>query len=140
VPRPRKNTALGFGVLAAHAERCTKLVRRPERKTTRTEDAGWVARLKHSIGLDVLGGPTCEGRLVLVAVLFDTAEVKRRLQHLRLFRDAVPIRAARDPPDLWTETFDFDGPSGTKAVHRDAALRPRPASPNPARRRARARR
>ena len=100
--------SLDFGVLAAHAKRRTKLVFEPERHATRTEDPGWAARLKHSFGLDVLGCPRCKGRLVFVAVLFDTAELKRRFQHLRRFSDPVPVRAARDPPDRWTKTFDFD--------------------------------
>jgi hypothetical protein len=37
-------------------------------------------------------------------VIFDHAEVKRLLTHLRLFSDPIPVRRARDPPDLWTET------------------------------------
>jgi hypothetical protein len=59
--------------------------------------------------LDVLGCPTadCEGRLTLVAVIFDDAEVKRLLQHLRRFSAPIPVRAARDPPELWTEAYDF---------------------------------
>ena len=83
-----------FGVLAAHAKRRKTLVPKPERHATCKKDPGWAARLKHSVGLDVLGCPRCKGRLVFVAVLFDTAELKRRLQHLRRFSDPVPVCAA----------------------------------------------
>jgi hypothetical protein len=41
------------------------------------------------------------------ALIFDHAEVKRLLTHLRLFSDPIPVRRARDPPELWTETYDF---------------------------------
>jgi hypothetical protein len=43
--------------------------------------------MKHSFGLDVLGCPKCKARLRLVAVIFDRAELRRRLQHLCLFSD-----------------------------------------------------
>ena len=61
------------------------------------------------VGLDVLGCPTagCKGRLTLVAVIFDHAEVKRLLQCLRMFSEPIPVRRARDPPELWTEAYDF---------------------------------
>jgi len=41
-------------------------------------------------------------------VIFDRAEVRRLLGHLSLFTDPIPGRSARDPPDLWTEAYDFD--------------------------------
>jgi hypothetical protein len=110
VPRPRKNTSLYFGVLAANAKRRKKIVRKTERTTTRKEDASWAALMKHSFGLDVLGcpRPSCKGRLTLVAVIFDRDEVKRLLEHLRLFTEPIPMKSARDPPELWTEAYDFD--------------------------------
>jgi hypothetical protein len=110
VPRPRKNTSLYFGVLAANAKRRKKIVRKTERTTTRKEDASWAALMKHSFGLDVLGCPRagCKGRLTLVAVIFDRDEVKRLLEHLRLFTEPIPMKSARDPPELWTEAYDFD--------------------------------
>ena len=109
VPRPRKNTSLYFGVLAAHAKDRNNIVPKPRREATRKQDASWAALMKHSFGLDVLGCPKpgCKGRLTLVAVLFDRAEVKRLLQCLRIFSDPIPVRTARDPPDLWTEAYDF---------------------------------
>jgi hypothetical protein len=109
VPRPRKNTSLYFGVLAAHAKHRTKLLPKPERHAARKQDASWAALMKHSFGLDVLGcpQPECKGRLALVAVIFDHAEVKRLLQHLCLFSDPIPVRSARDPLELWTEAYDF---------------------------------
>jgi hypothetical protein len=109
VPRPRKNTSLYFGVLAGSAKGRKKLVRTTERRAPRKEDASWAALMKHSFGLDVLGCPRpgCKGRLALVAVIFDRAEVKRLLEHLRLFTEPIPVQSARDPPDLWTEAYDF---------------------------------
>jgi len=109
VPRPKKNTSLYYGVLAAHAKDRKRIVRKTKRKATRRQDSSWAALMKHSFGLDVLGCPTagCEGRLTLVSVIFDHAEVKRLLQHLRLFSAPIPVRPARDPPELWTEAYDF---------------------------------
>jgi hypothetical protein len=85
-------------------------LRKTERSAPRKEDANWAALMKHSFGLDVLGCPRagCKGRLALVAVIFDGAEVKRLLGHLRLFTEPIPVQSARDPPDLWTEAYDFD--------------------------------
>jgi hypothetical protein len=110
VPRPRKNTSLYFGVLAVNAKRRKNLVRKTERSAPRKEDASWAALMKHSFGLDVLGCPRpgCKGRVDLVAVIVDRAEVKRLLEHLSLFTEPIPGRSARDPPDLRTEAYDFD--------------------------------
>jgi hypothetical protein len=96
-------------VLAGSAEGRKKLVRKTERRVARNEDASWAALMKHSFGLDVLGCPRpgCKGRLALVAVVFDRAEVKRFLGHLRLFTEPIPVQSATDPPDLWTEAYDF---------------------------------
>ena len=100
VPRPRKNTSLYFGALAGNARR----------SAIRTEDASWAALMKHSLGLDVLGCPRpgCKGRLTFVAVIFDRDEVKRLVAHLRLFTEPIPLQSAREPPELWTEAYDFD--------------------------------
>jgi hypothetical protein len=38
----------------------------------------------------------------------DEARVKRLLEHLRLFTEPIPVHSARDPPELWTEAYDFD--------------------------------
>ena len=110
VPRPRKNTSLHFGVLAGNAKGRKNLVRKTERSATRTEDASWAALMQHSFDLDVLGCPRpgCKGRLALVVVIVDRAEVKRLLEHLRLFTEPIPVKSERDPPDLWTEAYDFD--------------------------------
>ena len=66
--------------------------------------------MEHSFGLDVLGCPCpgCTGRLTLVPVIFDRDEVKRLLGHLRLVTEPVPMKSARDPPELWPEAYDFD--------------------------------
>jgi hypothetical protein len=65
VPRPKKNTSLYYGVLAAHAKDREKIVSKTKRKATRRQDSSWAALMKHSFGLDVLGCPTagCKGRL-----------------------------------------------------------------------------
>lgn len=109
VPRPKKNTSLYFGVLAAHAKSRKQIIPKPKREATRKEDSSWAALMKHSFGLDVLGCPTaaCKGRLTLVAVIFDHAEVKGLLQHLWMFEGPIPVHRARDPPELWTEAYDF---------------------------------
>jgi hypothetical protein len=95
--------------LAFHHD-LVKALRKTERSAPRNEDAGWAALMKHSFGLDVLGCPRagCKGRLTLVAVIFDRDEVKRLLEHLRLFTEPIPMKSARDPPELWTEAYDFD--------------------------------
>jgi hypothetical protein len=48
-----------------------------------------------------------KGRLTLVAVILDRDEVKRLLEHLRLFTEPIPMKSARDPPELWTKAYDF---------------------------------
>jgi hypothetical protein len=55
VPRPRKNTSLYFGVLAANARGRKQFVRKIDRRVARNEDASWAALVKHTFGLDVLG-------------------------------------------------------------------------------------
>jgi len=55
-------------------------------------------------------------------------EVQRLLEHLCLFTEPIPVKNARDPPELWTEAFDFDGaapPRRTDTLL--AVLRPAPA-------------
>ena len=47
VPRPKKNSSLYFGVLAAHAKDGKKLVPKPQREATRKEDSSWAALTKH---------------------------------------------------------------------------------------------
>lgn len=108
VPRPRKNTSIYFGVLAGHAKGRKKIVPTPKRKATRKEDSSWAALMKHSFGLDVLGCPKCKARLRLVAVILARSEVKRLLQHLNIWSDPIPVRRARDPPELFAEAYDFD--------------------------------
>ncbi len=106
VPRPRANTTLYFGVLAAHSRDRAHVT--PERSATasRTQDPSWAALMRRSFGIEVLSCPRCKGRLRFVAVLFDGAEVKRLLAHLRCFSDPLPMHPARGPPQH-EETFDF---------------------------------
>lgn len=107
VLRPKKNTSLYFRVLAAHAQDGKEVVPRPGWNATREHGSSWAALMKHGFGLDVLGCPACKGRLTLVAVVSDDAEVKRLLQHPRIFSDPIPARCAGDPPDRCIETSDF---------------------------------
>jgi hypothetical protein len=106
VPRPRANTTLYFGVLAAHSRDRAHITPERSATTSRTEDASWAALMRRSFGIDVLSCPRCKGRLRFVAVLFDPAEVKRLLAYLRCFSDPLPIHPARGPPEH-EETFDF---------------------------------
>lgn len=104
VPRPRVNTTLYYGVLAAHSRDRASIT--PKSKTTRAHDASWAALMRHSFGIDVLCCPRCKGRLRFVAVVFDPVEVKRLLAHLRCFSDPLPVQPARAPPEH-DESFDF---------------------------------
>jgi hypothetical protein len=95
--------------------------------------------MKHSFGLDVLGSlrPGCKGRLALVAVIVDRAEVKRLLGHLSLFTEPIPVQSATDPPDLWTEAYDFHGAAPPRQAETHPCVRyPAGRDPNmiPARR------
>jgi hypothetical protein len=42
-------------------------------------------------------------------MIVDRDEVKRLLEHLRLFTEPILVKSARDPVDLRTEAYDFDG-------------------------------
>ena len=106
VPRPRKNTLVYFGVLAAHANGRTGIVPCPAPERRTRPDASWAALMKHSFGLDVLKCPRCDGWLQLVAVLHDREEVRRLLEHLYLWSEPKPLHPARGPPDAH-QTFDF---------------------------------
>lgn len=107
VPRPRKNTTLYYGVLAGNARGRKSIVPAAPPRKKRHEDHTWAKLMRHSFGLDVLGCPKCKGRLKLVAILHDRAEVRRLLQSLSLWSDPIPIRPARAPPDELPDGFDF---------------------------------
>ncbi len=107
VPRPRKNTTLYYGVLAGNARGRREIVPKAPPRKQRHEDATWAALMRYSFGLDMLGCPKCKGRLKLVAVIHDRAEVKRLLENLRIWSDPIPIRPARAPPDELPDGFDF---------------------------------
>jgi hypothetical protein len=62
--------------------------------------------MKRSFGLDVPSCRRCKGRLRLVAVPFDRAEIERLLCHLRCWSDPLPVHRARGPPEH-EETLDF---------------------------------
>ena len=107
VPRPRKNTTLYFGAFAANARGRKKIVRAPPRTRPRHQESSWAELMKHSFGLDVLACPKCHKRLLLVAVIHDRKEIRRLLEHLRIFSEPIPIRPARPPPDDFVESYDF---------------------------------
>jgi hypothetical protein len=81
--------------------------------------------MKHCFGLDVLNYPRpgCKGRLDLVGVIVDHAEVKRLLEHLRLFTEPIPVQSARDPPDLWTEAYDLHGAAPPRQAETHRSVR-----------------
>ena len=106
VPRPRKNTLVYFGVLAANAKRRESIVPCPEAERRCRPDSSWAALMKHAFGLDVLACPRCDARLRFVAVLHERDEVRRLLEYLYLWSEPRPIHPARGPPDTH-ETFDF---------------------------------
>jgi hypothetical protein len=102
VPRPRANTTLYFGVLAANAKHRDAIVPRrdddAEAKRARP-DSSWAALMKYSFGLDVLACPRCGDRLAFSAVLVDRREVRRLLEHLSIFNILPASPLARGPPD-----------------------------------------
>ena len=61
--------------------------------------ATWAHLLRRSHDIDVLSCPKCHGRLRLMAVLRDEAQVRRVLRHFGKPTDPPPIAKARDPAD-----------------------------------------
>jgi hypothetical protein len=116
VPRPRINLILYFGVLGARAAARAEVAGRREPTVDRAapsdavtpaapsaapaESAGgrnrsWATLMQRTFGLDVLACPRCGGRLRLIAVIEQTAVIKRILGHLRLPTD-VPVPSRHD--------------------------------------------
>lgn len=106
VPRPRANTTIYAGVLAANAKDRASITPKSKAKRPRRVDASWAALMKYSFGVDVLSCRRCKGRLRFVAVVFDPAEVRRLLSHLKCFSDPLPISPARGPPEQ-AEALEF---------------------------------
>jgi len=61
--------------------------------------ATWAHLLRRSHDIDVLSCPKCHGRLRLMAVLRDEAQVRRVLRHFGKPTDPPPRAKARDPAD-----------------------------------------
>jgi hypothetical protein len=122
VPRPRVNTTLYFGVLAAHSKDRAHITPKPAAKTSPTQEASWAALMRRSFGIDVLSCPKCKGRLRFVAVIFDPIEVKRLLAHLRCFSD--PLRERRPStkrPSTFPDSDALCTPRCTRASRGDSA-------------------
>ena len=107
VPRPRANTTIYAGVLAANAKDRADIVPQPKHGRSRAEHASWAALMKHSFGLDVLSCRACSGRMRFVTVLLAPAQVRRLLAHLRCFGDPLPVSPARGPPHLHVQQLEF---------------------------------
>ncbi len=100
VPRPRINTTLYHGVLAAHSKLRRHVVpRRAPAPRAQSRNVAWSELMRHAFGVDVLSCGRCAGRLRFVAVVMKPAEVRRILTNLGLPTDPLPIRPARPPPE-----------------------------------------
>ena len=58
----------------------------------------WAELMRRSLGVDVLACPRCGGRLILIALIEDPAEIARFLRHLGLPTDIPEAQPARAPP------------------------------------------
>ena len=106
VPRPRRNTTIYFGLLAANSKGREEIVPCPEDERGVRPDASWAALMKHSFGLDVLACPNCGERLRFVEVVLDRKRVRALLEGLALWTEQLPLHPARGPPDEH-ETHDY---------------------------------
>ena len=106
VPRPRRNTTLYFGVLAANSKGREEIVPCPEGKRGVRPDASWAKLMKYSFGLDVLACPNCGERLRFVEVVHDRKRLRALLEGLALWTELLPMHPARGPPD-GHESIDF---------------------------------
>ncbi len=79
---------------------------KPSRTEPRRQDAAWAALTKHSVGLNVLARPRCDGRSKLVGIHVGSKEVTSLVEHLRPFGPSVPRRPESAPPAH--ETHDFE--------------------------------
>lgn len=119
VPRPRVNLILYHGVLAPRAAWRSAVVPRPApaagreaggseadtnaadaRETARRRARGqcWAALMQRTYGIDVLACPWCGGRLRLIALIEEAAEIDRILRHLGVPMEIPAPRPARSPP------------------------------------------
>ena len=105
VPRPRANNLIYSGVLAGNATGRKKVVPTTA-NPKRVIDSSFAALMRHSFGIDLLSCRKCRGRMRFVAVILERSEVKRILQHLRMWSDPLPIEPARAPPE-YPDELDF---------------------------------
>lgn len=106
VPRPRRNTTVYFGVLAANATGRHDIVPCPENERGVRPDSSWASLMKYSYGLDVLSCTRCGERLQFVDVVRDREKVRELLERLALWTEQLPLQPARGPPDEH-ESCDF---------------------------------
>jgi len=101
VPRPHKNTILYRGVLAGHSNARADVV--PKREPVPSScHSTWCELMKHGLGIDVLACP-CGERMRHVATVLKRDSLARLLRAHGYADTALPIRAARAPPQ--TELF-----------------------------------
>ena len=122
IPRPHKNLLVYHGVLAPRSKWRGRVVayRRPAKSSETTEDAAssepeprarhhnreWAALMHRAFELDVLGCPTCGGRMKLIACITDATVIRRMLRHLHLPADAPEPHPARAPP--WAQPDPYE--------------------------------
>ena len=106
VPRPRRNTTIYFGVLAAGSKGRDEIVPCQEDERGVRPDASWASLMKSSFGLDVLACPRCGERLRFVEVVHDRKKVRALLEGLGFWTEPLPLHPARGPPDEH-ETIDY---------------------------------
>jgi hypothetical protein len=124
IPPPWLNQVRFHGVFAPHARGraqvvalCPKQV--PQNAATKdpskqdgdlpaalpiSRRIAWSDLLRRTFGVDVLTCPHCPGKMRLLALIKDPKVARKILVHLRLPSDALPVAAARAPPQ---EDFDF---------------------------------
>ena len=107
VPRPRRNTTIYFGLLAANSKGREEIVPCPEDERGVRPDASFAALMKYSFGLDVLSCPRCGERLRFVEVAHDRKKVRELLEGLGFWTEILPLHPARGPPPDEHETCDF---------------------------------
>ena len=74
VPRPRRNTIVYFGVLAANANGRDRIVPRPkDEPRCKRPDSSFAALMKHSFGIDIRRCPRCEGSVKFIVFYWDAS-------------------------------------------------------------------
>jgi hypothetical protein len=98
VPRPRANTTIDAGVLAAQANDRDAVTPTPRQERPRRADASWAALMKRSFGLDAPRAAAAKD----AGASWPSVRSRRGtplLSHLRGFSAPLPIHPARGPPE-----------------------------------------